>query len=141
MPYRRRKKLFNEVNVIPYIDVSLVLLLVFMISVPLIQQGVDVELPKANAKIIAAIEEVPIVVTIDADAKIFLNLSDQPKQAMQPADLVAQVVALKRLNPNLSVFVRGDRKTYYANILRIMAMLQTQGIDKVGLMTDPTSTN
>ena len=138
MRYRRQRRLFNEVNVIPYIDVSLVLLLVFMISAPLIQQGVDVDLPKANAKTIQAISEEPAIISIDAEANIYLNLSDFPDKPISAQDMVAQVIALKRLNPELSIFVRGDRKTYYANIVKVMAMLQSQGLQQVGLMTDPS---
>ena len=82
MNYRRNKqaKIINEINVVPYIDVSLVLLLIFMISAPLIQQGVDIDLPKTTAKTIDAIKEEPMIISVNKQAELFFNYSDAPKK-------------------------------------------------------------
>lgn len=135
--YHKKHRLFNEVNVVPYIDVSLVLLLVFMISAPLIQQGVEVDLPKTKkASAVDSVNQEPIVITVDKNAKLYMNFSDIPNEPITTKEILTQVLALRKINPNLRVFVRGDRRALYANILQIMAILQNSGVEKVGLMTD-----
>lgn len=131
-----KRQITNEINVVPYIDVSLVLLLIFMISAPLIQQGVDIDLPKASAKKIEAIQEEPMIISVDQQAQLYFNYSDAPKKPVRAGILLARVLALKEVSPTLPVLVRGDKNASYGNVVRVMAMLQQAGIDKVGLMTE-----
>jgi biopolymer transport protein TolR len=131
-----QNKIINEINVVPYVDISLVLLLIFMISAPLIQQGVDIDLPKAKAKKIESIEEEPMIISVNQKAELFFNYSDSPKKPIAPSLLLARVLALKKVSPSLPVLVRGDRSASYGNIVRVMALLQQSGVGKIGLMTE-----
>lgn len=133
---RKRQPITNEINVVPYIDVSLVLLLIFMISAPLIQQGVDLDLPKAQAKKIDAVTEEPMIISVNRQAELFFNYSDVPQKPVKPSVLMARVLALKEVSPSLPVLVRGDRHASYGNVVRVMAMLQKSGVQKIGLMTE-----
>lgn len=133
IPYRDRKRpLMGEINVVPYIDVMLVLLVIFMITAPLLTQGVKVELPQASAKPVDMQEQEPIVVTVDRRGRYFLE-----DKAIGREALVRRVTAVLRLQPKTPVLIRGDRQVAYQDVVEAMVLLQAAGAPSVGLVTQP----
>ena len=126
----------SEINVVPYIDVMLVLLVIFMITAPLLTQGVKVELPKADAEPLDAETQEPLVVTIDAAGNYYLNFGDNQRSSIEPRILAARVGALLHHRPGLAVVVRGDENVPYGDVVLLMTILQRAGAPSVGLMTE-----
>ncbi len=134
-----RRKPFNEINVVPYIDVTLVLLLVFMITAPLIEQGVEVDLPRTIGSQIDSLTEDPVVVTVDFKGSLYVNIAEHPNKPIQTNEMLSLVTAVKQLNPDLPVLIRGEKLSAYGNIVKVMALLKQANIEKVGLMTESLS--
>jgi biopolymer transport protein TolR len=136
----RRRRLMGEINVVPYIDVMLVLLIIFMITAPLLTEGIKVELPKAQAKGIAPelMKDVkPIILSIDASGRLYLNYN-KPEDEPIPAEKVeAQASAVLRRAPETAVLVRGDYRVAYGEVVGAMTILQRAGATKVGFITQP----
>jgi len=131
-----------EINVVPFIDVMLVLLVIFMITTPLLTQGVKVELPKTDAKAIPPQQKEPIIVSVDAAGKLYLNIAPKPSQAITPRILTHLVKTQigetgGELRP---VLVRGDKNANYGNIVEAMVILQQAGAKSVGLITEQLNT-
>ena len=133
---RRKRQLKAEINVVPYIDVMLVLLIIFMVTAPLMNLGVDVELPRSNAKSLAQKQE-PVIVSVDAAGNYFLTLQGAPQEAMQPGELSARVAAFVHNNPDVPVYVAGDRAANYEVVLNAMELLQAAQVPRVSLLTKP----
>lgn len=133
---RKRRKLKAEINVVPYIDVMLVLLIIFMVTAPLLNLGVDIELPQSAAKSIQNDKE-PAVVSVDRDGKLYLTLSNAPREEIDADALVAKISAFVRQNPQIPVYVAGDASADYGKIYQAMVLLQQAGVPKVGLMSQP----
>ena len=131
----------NEINVVPYIDVMLVLLVIFMITAPLLSQGVNVKLPQAAAKTLSAEKDLPIVLSINAMGQYFLNVAPEPLQPIADRELLYRVAALleiaKQQNTHRPVYVKGDRQVDYGKVVSAMALLQKAGAADVGLITEP----
>jgi len=132
----------SEINVVPYIDVMLVLLIIFMITAPLLNLGVEVELPKADAEPLDSKQnEEPLVVTVLQNGDLYLNaggdLNGTGSGLIDPETLVKTVSAIVRRNPDLQVLVGGDQRVGYGKIYDAMVLLQKAGVQKVGLMSDP----
>jgi biopolymer transport protein TolR len=132
---RTHKRVISEINVVPYIDVMLVLLVIFMITAPLINRGVEVDLPEADAEALGPSGQEPLVLSVDRDGGYYLNRSDDPTAPMTPANVFARAAALLRLNPGLPVLVKADKEVDYGEVVRAMVLLQQAGADKVGLST------
>ena len=132
----RKRKLKADINVVPYIDVMLVLLIIFMVTAPLLSLGVDVELPQANAKPIEQQKE-PVVVEVDAEGRYRLRLESADPEAIEATALQAKVAAFVKQNPDVPVFVAGARDADYATVFDTMVLLQQAGVSKVGLMGQP----
>jgi biopolymer transport protein TolR len=133
VPYRKRhKKLMSEINVVPYIDVTLVLLVIFMITAPLLTQGVKVELPRAAAKPVESQDQETLVVTVDRAGNYFLD-----DRRIAPEELRKKVAAILRLRPQTPVLIRGDRQANYGEVVKAMSLLQSAGAPSVGLLTEP----
>ena len=133
----RKRKLKAEINVVPYIDVMLVLLIIFMITAPLLNLGVDIELPKSQAKTIAQDKD-PVIVSVDAAGNYFLTLQGAEQEALDGDSLKAKVAAFVRQNPDVPVYVAGDRAANYEVVLQAMVLLQNAGVPRVGLMSAPS---
>ena len=133
----RKRKLKAEINVVPYIDVMLVLLIIFMITAPLLNLGVDIELPKSNAKTIAQDKD-PVIVSVDKDGHYFLTLQGAEQEALLAEPLQAKVAAFVRQNPDVPVYVAGDRAANYEVVLQAMVLLQNAGVPRGGLMSAPS---
>ena len=121
----------------PYIDVMLVLLVIFMITAPLLTQGVKVDLPQAAAEPIARSEAEPLVISVDSRGDYYMSYGKDRDRALEPGILAAKVSALLRHRPGLPVLVRGDRNVSYGDIVVLMSLLQGAGVPSVGLMTEP----
>lgn len=134
---RMRRRPMAEINVVPYIDVMLVLLVIFMVTAPLLTQGVKVDLPRAAAEAVEAADGKIIVVSVKGDGSYYLNLSTDPEQALDLETVVARVGALVRLNPAIPVNVGGDRDASYGKVVQLMASLKQVGVQKVGFLTEP----
>jgi len=135
---RQRRPQLAEMNVVPYIDVMLVLLIIFMITAPLLTQGVKVKLPQAAAKTLPARETTPIIVTVNQQGQYFLNIAARPASALSGSRLSAQIASALKHNPKRKVYVRGDRAVNYGKVVTAMVLLQKAGAGTVGLVTqDP----
>ena len=138
MSYRSRKrKPIAEINVVPYIDVMLVLLIIFMVTAPLLNAGVEVDLPQANANAVPANPQAPepFVLTVDVDGVLYID-----NDAKTAQEVLVYATALYRQKPQTDFLVRGDRNTRYDNVLQAMVLLKEAGIETVSLITEPTQT-
>ena len=122
---------------VPYIDVMLVLLVIFMITAPLLNQGVDVDLPQADAEPMADAQQDPLVLTVDAEGRYFLNIGGDPEQEIDADTLLLRATAVLRQRPKVSVLVRGDSAVDYGLVVAAMSLLQQAGATRVGLVTEP----
>jgi biopolymer transport protein TolR len=132
-----RRRPMAEINVVPYIDVSLVLLIIFMVTAPMLQTGVDVELPQAEAKAVDPTQDLPIIISIKADGSLYLDISNQGDAEVTDADLGAKITAALAEKPGLAVLIRGDKAVDYGRVVTVMANLKNSGVPNVGLMTAP----
>ena len=137
----QKRKLIGEINVVPYIDVMLVLLIIFMVAAPLLTQGVTVELPKAGAEPIDNIpNHPPLIVSIDVEGNLYMNVGDDEDQSMSAKQIVAKTAAVLRNRPDTPILVKADRAVTYGNVVGAMVLLQQGGADHVGFVTDPLDT-
>jgi len=135
----RRKKLKAEINVVPYIDVMLVLLIIFMVTAPLLNVGVDVNLPQSDAKPLEQKNSKPVVVQVASDGSLALTYEglDRP-QAVDRAQLVAKVKGFIATDPQLPVYVAGDRDASYQTVYEVLTLLQREAkVSRAGLMGNP----
>ena len=131
-----RRKLSSEINVVPYIDVMLVLLIIFMITAPLLTQGVAVDLPNVKAENIQIPQE-PTTVSVSAEGQFYVSGGDDPQRALQDEELSARIVALLQAKPEELILVEADGQARYTDVARAMALLQAAGAKKVGFVTKP----
>lgn len=135
---KNKRRPMAEINVVPYIDVMLVLLVIFMITAPLITAGIKVDLPQVTSEPMSADEEPPLIASIDASGNYYLTVGASQDQALEPHELVELVIAHRQIKPNAQVVVNGDKNVAYDKVVKLMVLLQTEaGIESVGLMTDP----
>jgi biopolymer transport protein TolR len=133
-----KRRLMGEINVVPYIDVMLVLLIIFMITAPLLTQGIKVDLPKAGAEPLPVQpNEPPLVLSIDAQGRLYLNVGATPRQPIDEQTALVRATAALRRAPDRQVLVNGDQHVNYGRVVQAMVMLQQAGAHKVGFQTDP----
>ena len=133
----RKRKLKADINVVPYIDVMLVLLIIFMVTAPLLNLGVDIELPQSRARTIDQKKE-PVIVSVDRDGNLYLTLQGAANQAVSADEMVARVGAFVRNNKDVPVFVAGDGNASYQKVYDVLTLLQTDaGVPRAGLMSQP----
>ena len=132
-----KRRAMAEINVVPYIDVMLVLLIIFMVTAPLLKQGVEVDLPEAPAKALDVNSPEPLVISVDKSGLYYLNVSSNPDAALDPDELVVQVKRARTKQKNRPVMVRGDKNGVYQNVVSVLVLLQQADIESVGLITDP----
>lgn len=136
MSTHRKRRAVAEINVVPYIDVMLVLLVIFMITAPLLEQGVEIDLPQANANPLSPDQREPVVLTVSKTGKYYLNVGEHIEKPIDEDVLVHRVAAVLKYQPETPVLVRGDKNVNYGSVTNAMVLLQTAGVEKVGLMTD-----
>ncbi len=134
----RKLRLMAEINVVPYIDVMLVLLVIFMITAPLLTQGVKVDLPQADAKPLEEDAKRPLVVSVDKEGQYHITYDDDRTQAVDGEELRRQAAAIIQANPGIPVLVKGDRSVDYGQVIEAMVLLQEAGAPDIGLLTDPS---
>lgn len=134
---RQRREPMSEINVVPYIDVMLVLLVIFMITAPLLSQGVQVDLPEADAKPLDKESKEPLVVSVDAEGNFYLNVGGDEEESVDGDEIVRRVGIVLSKQPDTPVLVRGDNAVNYGAVVQAMVLLQQAGAPSVGLMTDP----
>jgi biopolymer transport protein TolR len=140
MSRRHSKKPIAQINVVPYIDVMLVLLVIFMITAPLLTQGVQVELPQASAEPLNSQDDEPLVVSVDSRGLLYINIGGDDKTPTSAEDIQLRVAAVLRNNPKKPVMVRGDKSVDYGSVIEAMVLLQAAGAPSVGLITESPET-
>ncbi|MFT5219781.1 MAG: biopolymer transport protein TolR [Planctomycetota bacterium] len=133
----RKRRSISEINVVPYIDVMLVLLIIFMVTAPLLKQGVEVDLPTAPANAMDADSPEPIVITVDRAGLLFLNIAEDPDSSLEGDDLVGFIKSALRKDPRRKVMIRGDANGRYQNVVQTLVLLQQAEVNSVGLVTEP----
>lgn len=140
-----RQSPISDINVVPYIDVMLVLLVIFMITAPILTQGVTVDLPKAAAESLKAADREPVIVSVDREGLYFLNLNSDPNAPMDPQALMVRVAAelelARQTGQALNVLVKGDQGVSYGKVVLAMSLLKQAGAEQVGLLTDSSEEN
>lgn len=143
LPSRARPKINAEINIVPYIDVMLVLLVIFMMTTPIIEQGVEVDLPQAESNMVTYAEQLPTVITIDKQGNYYINsLHDTDSADLEEGEKVSLSVAIGRVMarldtyPQMKVFLRADKEVNYGIAVQLMALLGQNGVDKIGIMTE-----
>jgi len=143
LPSRARPKVNAEINIVPYIDVMLVLLVIFMMTTPIIEQGVEVDLPQAESNMVTYAEQLPTVITIDKQGNYYINsLHDTDSADLEEGEKVSLSVAIGRVMarldryPQMKVFLRADKEVNYGIAVQLMALLGQNGVDKIGIMTE-----
>lgn len=141
-PKKAGSRPIAEINVVPYIDVMLVLLVIFMITAPMLTQGVTVDLPKAASQSLKASDREPIIVSVNEQGHFFLNISSNPGSPIDPQALRIRVAAelelARETKQALNVLVKGDKGVVYGKVVAAMALLKQAGAEQVGLLTDST---
>jgi biopolymer transport protein TolR len=133
----RKRRAIADINVVPYIDVMLVLLIIFMVTAPLLKQGVDVDLPNAPANPLDVNSPEPIVVSVDRKGALFLSIAPDSQTEIGADALVQQVKSALMVDPKRPVMVRGDANGPYQNVMSTLVLLQQADVGSVGLVTDP----
>ena len=134
----QKRKLMGEINVVPYIDVMLVLLVIFMVTAPLLTQGIEVELPKANSEPIQDVpNHRPLVLSVDAEGNLYIDVGDNENEPASGKEVVAKVGAILRNRPETPILVKADRTVPYGNVVGAMVLLQQGGAKNIGFVTDP----
>ncbi|HKJ20560.1 MAG: protein TolR [Gammaproteobacteria bacterium] len=137
----QKRKLMGEINVVPYIDVMLVLLVIFMVTAPLLTQGIEVDLPKANSEPIETVpDHDPLVVSVDAEGNLYLNAGDNEDQPQAGREITRRVGIILGEKPETPVYVKADRAVPYGNVVGAMVVLQQAGASNIGFVTDPLDT-
>ena len=144
LPKRSRPHVESQINIVPYIDVMLVLLVIFMMTTPIIEQGIEVDLPSAEANIVDFSDQQPTIITINRDGDYFINSLDENTARLTDGELLplgiiaGRVRARLEIYPQMKVFVRGDRAVDYGSVVSLMSFLQSNGVEKIGVVTDST---
>ncbi len=139
MSATKRRKVMSEINVVPYIDVMLVLLVIFMVTAPLMNQGIRVDLPQSNSQPLDVDpDEIVLVVSVKNDRTYYINIGDEEKPVALTS-IGEQTRKIIKANPTVTVFVEGDRSLPYEIIINLMNILQLAGANNVNLITEPST--
>jgi len=137
----QKRKLMGEINVVPYIDVMLVLLVIFMVTAPLLTQGIEVDLPKASAEPIQDVpNSPPLVLSVDKDGNLYINVGDDEDAPTTGDEVIRRVGIVLRNSPETPILVKADRAVPYGNVVGAMVVLQQGGAESIGFVTDPLDT-
>ena len=133
----KRRRVVAEINVVPYIDVMLVLLIIFMVTAPLVTQGVKVDLPQAVAQPLPDDSKPPLIASIDKQGQYFLNVGESVESPLDASEMKALVAAQLAVDENIQFVVKGDGDVPYKSVIDLMVLLQEAGVPSLGLMTEP----
>lgn len=126
-------QLMSEINVTPFVDVMLVLLIIFMVAAPMMTQGVDVALPEVKAQSLPQDDEAPFVISVDKEGHVFINDFEVDQQKLN-----TKLLAIFKEKPTDKVFLRADKRVPYGTVMDVMAQIRAAGIEKLGMITEPT---
>ena len=132
----KRRRRMAEINIVPYIDVMLVLLIIFMVTAPMLNLGADIQLPQSAAKALQD-EKQPVLVTVDQQGNVFLTLGKNAREQVDDQTLVKDVSAFVKQDPKVPVMLGGDKRVDYGRVNQVLGLLQQAGVAKVGLMSQP----
>ena len=132
----KKRRAVSEINVVPYIDVMLVLLIIFMITAPIVQQGVEIELPQASANSLPPDQQEPVILSVNKSGEYYLNIGDNLKDPVSEETVINRISLVLKQKPQIPVLVRGDKDADYGSVMTAMVLLQSAGVEKVGLMTE-----
>ncbi len=139
---RGQRKPMSEINMVPFIDIMMVMLVAFMVSSPMFTQGIQVELPKTDSKPVTMPQgEEPLIISIKADGSYYLNLDSTGEKPLPLADIADKVGKIKQAKPATMVLIQGDKAANYGIVVEAMGALQKAGVDDVGLITQPGELN
>jgi len=130
----------GEINVVPYIDVMLVLLIIFMVTAPLLTQGIKVELPKAGSEPISESTNTPLILSVDAEGNLYINVGDDEDMPVISNEIISRTRAVLNNNPETLVLIKADRSVPYGIVVGAMVLLQKGGANNIGFVTDPLHT-
>lgn len=133
----KRRRVIAEINVVPYIDVMLVLLIIFMVTAPLVTQGVKVDLPQAAAETLPEDSKPPMIASIDKEGRYYLSVGDNSESPLDGEQMTDLVRAQLAADPNAQFVVKGDGSVDYKSVIDLMVLLQSAGVPSLGLMTEP----
>ena len=136
---RRGRRLMAEINVVPYIDVMLVLLIIFMVTAPLLTQGIKVDLPKAGAEPLPSEDTKPLILSVDARGNLYLNIGKDEESPLTEEAVLQRVGIVLSREPKTPVLVKADQSVPYGRVVSGMVLLQQAGAEKVGFITDPAA--
>jgi biopolymer transport protein TolR len=137
MRVRIKKQPMSQINVVPYIDVMLVLLIIFMITAPLLTQGVKVDLPQARSEPMPPSDQEPVIISIDKAGDFFINYGENQDRPVSAQALTTRISALIKYQPGIPIYVKGDAGVPYGKVVVVMALLQNAGAQGIGLVTEP----
>ncbi|GAB0151865.1 MULTISPECIES: protein TolR [Marinobacterium] len=133
---RKQRKINAEINVVPYIEVMTVLLVIFMLTSPMLTQGVDVNLPQAGAEPVETEDEEPLVLTVDREGQYYINVGGDDRVPISREEVASRVGKVLASAPRKLLLVRGDRDASYDQVVQLMVLLQQEGATSVGLVTE-----
>ncbi|UYM16783.1 protein TolR [Endozoicomonas euniceicola] len=135
---RAGRKVMSEINMVPFIDIMMVLLVAFMVSAPMLTQGLKVDLPKTTSQVIPLEDDIEaLIISVKADGEYFIDLGEE-RETATGLDVIAEKVGkVLSASPRTQVLIKGDRKVAYGSVIELMAGLQAAGVENVGLITDP----
>lgn len=133
---RKQRKINAEINVVPYIEVMTVLLVIFMLTSPMLTQGVDVNLPQASAEPVETEDEEPLVLTVDREGQYYINVGGDDRVPISREEIASRVGKVLASAPQKLLLVRGDRDVNYDQVVQLMVLLQQVGATSVGLVTE-----
>lgn len=132
----KKRRAVSEINVVPYIDVMLVLLIIFMITAPIVQQGVEIELPQLAANSLPPEQLEPVILTVSKTGDYYLNIGDDLTKPVTDDVVTQRITLVLKQKPQTPILVRGDKNVDYGSVTTAMVLLQSAGVEKVGLMTE-----
>ena len=133
---RQKRKLNADINVVPYIDVMMVLLVIFMITAPMLTQGVNVDLPQASADPVDQQNQEPVIVTVDREGVFYMNIGGEESDPLEREVVFKRLQKILNETPNQLLLVRGDKNVNYDKVVDLMALMQQAGAASVGLVTE-----
>jgi biopolymer transport protein TolR len=134
---RRGRRLMAEINVVPYIDVMLVLLIIFMVTAPLLTQGIKVDLPKAGAEPLPSEDNKPLILSVDARGNYYVSIGQEQESPLAEEEVIRRVGIVLSRQPKTPVLVKADQSVPYGRVVSGMVLLQQAGAEKIGFITDP----
>ena len=137
----RRRNLISDINVVPYIDVMLVLLVIFMVAAPLMVQGISVNLPEVSSDALPVENSEPLIISVRSDGSFFLEIDATRNQPLTIEEVSQEVTKLLKADKNMQVVIRGDAEVKYEKVMMLMALLQQLGSKNIGLITKPPKPN